>query len=120
MAKITVKGLVRRGLIMETDPEEDHNFKSYIVSDRGQKNRMHVLAGLTPCSSGKRFGLASGRRGVRAEKQASWRVISSGRIVSRYILPYGTYAYKCEGVLFMTSLEEALVQAGFNVYNYPD
>ncbi len=116
MAKITIKGLVRRGLIVETNPEEDLNSKSYIVSDRGQNNRMYILAGLTPFSIGQKFGLARGRCGVRAEKQESWRIVSSDKIISRYVMTKtGVYRYKCQGVLFLTSLEEALVQAGFDL-----
>lgn len=111
MAKITVPGLKKRGLVIEVDSEA--NPKICFVSEQPPQRARLYLVGDERFKNGN-------RRGVKAEKQSDFLVVASSRIFSRYVLPSGDYRYKCEGVLFLTSLEEALVQAGFDIYNYPD
>ena len=111
MAKITVPALLKRGLI-EGIGSSCNPGVCYVTEAKGNKVRMYLTAGRT---------YRNGRLvGVRAEKQKDFRVVASDKIISRYVLPSGAYRYKCEGVLFLTSLEKALVQAGFDIYNYPD
>lgn len=107
MAKITIPALLKRGLIV---PDVSKNPEYCLVSEA--KIRIYLTGG--------KIYKSGSPVGVRVERQGSWRVVESGQIISRYVLPAGTYRYKCEGVLFLTSLEEALVQAGFDIYNYPD
>lgn len=110
MTKIIVPSLLKRNLIV---PDVSNNPEVCFVSEaRGEKVRMYLI-GDKRHKNGRRMG-------VKAERQGSWKVVSSSRIFSRYVLPSGTYLYKCEGVLFLTTLEEALVQAGFNIHDYPD
>ena len=108
MAKIMIKGLVRRGLIVET--ESNINPDTFFVSKSSLEygQRMYLI--------GESFFKNGRRKGIRAEKMKDFAVVSSGRIISQYFVGGSKgYCYKCQGVLFLTSLEEALVQAGFDL-----
>lgn len=111
MAKITVPALLKRKLIVEVDSKV--NPKKCFVSEPGNNRSRLYFTGGKKYKNGNPVGLI-------AEKQKDFMVVATSKIFSRYILTAGNYRYKCEGVLFLTSLQEALVQAGFDIYNYPD
>lgn len=109
MSKITVPALVKKGLIVEVDSKI--NPETCVVSETGPgQSRLHL-------TSGEHY--KNGRPvGVKAVRQKSWKIVANGRIFSRYVVSSRSYVYKAQGVLFLTSLGEALVQCGFNVINF--
>ncbi len=109
MAKITVPALLKRKLVVEVDSKV--NPKKCFVSEPGSARSRLYFTGGKRYKNGHPVGLI-------AEKQKDFMVVATGRIFSRYVLTAGNYRYKAEGILFLTSLEEVLVQCGFDLNSF--